>query len=61
MMSETTEHLDAIAREAYLEALRLGLDSGSERIAYAVVAIVQADKHIGMEQAIAIARRVAAG
>lgn len=61
MMSDTTDNLDAVAREAYLEALRLGLDSGSERIAYAVVAIVQADKRVSMEQAISIARRVAAG
>lgn len=61
MMSDTHSDLDSIAREAYLEAIRLGLEGASERIAYAVVAIVQANRRVSMDAALEIARRVAAG
>lgn len=61
MMSEAPSDLDVIAREAYLEAIRLGLEEGSERIAYAVVAILQANRRVSMDAAMEIARRVAAG
>ena len=58
-MNKAARDLGTIAREAYLEAARLGLSEETERLAFAVVVLVKTDAALDMPQALEIARDAA--